>query len=138
MKLTKIDLSQIVAVGHNNGQLGLLIDRGDQIEYIEVPAPVAAYDGLQQVSNFANPRAISGRDQYLTTVRNFQPLDRCEENRFLFYKEESENAEPLIELECCDQDGYEYYPVDLESEEYSSQTNSCDQLLNFRVPGYSY
>lgn len=37
MKLTKIDLSRIVAAGHNGVQLGLLIDRGEEIEYIEIP-----------------------------------------------------------------------------------------------------
>ncbi len=46
MRLTKIDLSNLVAVGHQDGQLGLLIDRGDEIEYLEIPAPEAAYEGL--------------------------------------------------------------------------------------------
>ncbi|HLO50088.1 MAG TPA: KTSC domain-containing protein [Kamptonema sp.] len=54
MKLTKIDLSNIVGVGHSNGQLGLLIDRGDQVEYIEIDAPEAALQGLQQVAFIAN------------------------------------------------------------------------------------
>lgn len=32
MRLSKIDLSNIVAVGHSDGYLGLLIDRGEEIE----------------------------------------------------------------------------------------------------------
>jgi len=54
MKLTKIDLSNIVGVGHANGQLKLLIDRGDEVEYIEIDAPEAALHGLQQVAFIAN------------------------------------------------------------------------------------
>lgn len=30
MRLSKIDLSSIVAVGHSDGYLGLLIDRGEE------------------------------------------------------------------------------------------------------------
>lgn len=50
MRLSKIDLSKIVAVGHSDGYLGLLIDRGEEVEYIEITAPNAAYQGLQQVN----------------------------------------------------------------------------------------
>jgi hypothetical protein len=51
MKLSKIDLSSVLAIAHSNGQLGLLLDRGSEIELIEIPAPVQAYEGLQQLSN---------------------------------------------------------------------------------------
>lgn len=56
MRLTKIDLKNLVAVGHNGERLGLLIDRGDEIEYLEILAPKAAEEGLIQVAEFAqNP-----------------------------------------------------------------------------------
>lgn len=54
MKMNKIDLSSIVAVGHEDGYLALLIDRGDEMEYIEVPAPADAYFGLQGVAELAD------------------------------------------------------------------------------------
>jgi hypothetical protein len=54
MKLDKIDLSNLIAVGHDNNRLGLLFDRGEEIEYVEVIAPQAAYEGLQQVAALAN------------------------------------------------------------------------------------
>lgn len=53
MRLAKIDLRNIVAIGHDNDRLGLLIDRGEAIEYLELPAPRAAYDGLQVVAAVA-------------------------------------------------------------------------------------
>lgn len=59
MKLTKIDLTNLVAIGHSEGYLGLLIDRGDEMEYIEIPAPIAAYQGLKQVNAFAASDTVS-------------------------------------------------------------------------------
>ncbi len=137
MKLTKIDLSQIVAVGHNKDQLGLIIDRGSEIEYIEVPAPKAAYYGLQEVSNFINARAITASDQDPLLLKDAQPLDRCEESRFLSDSEDDQETECLIELDRSQQDNSEYYSIDLEDQEPFNDTSPCDQLLSFRVPGYS-
>lgn len=54
MKLNKINLGSLIAVGHENNRLGLLCDRADGWEYIEVRAPQAAYEGLQQVAAIAN------------------------------------------------------------------------------------
>lgn len=136
MKLTKIDLSQIVAVGHNNGQLGLLIDRGEEIDYIEIPAPKVAYDGLQSVSNFANNRATLGGDQDPNPLRGSLPLDRCGEGIFLDEQEEDEE-ELLIELEYCDPNDDQCYLVEIVSEELSQDIPNGNQLLNFQVPGYS-
>ncbi|MGB3403641.1 MAG: KTSC domain-containing protein [Microcoleaceae cyanobacterium] len=55
MKLNKIDLKNVIAAGHNQEDLVLLIDRGNEIEYLEISAPQAAYEGLQQVADYANP-----------------------------------------------------------------------------------
>lgn len=74
MKLTKINLKNLVAVGHQNGTLGLLIDRGDEIEYVEVTAPEAAYDGLAQVADLAGDRPLQlpGRE---ATIATFQEAE---------------------------------------------------------------
>ncbi|MDI9641873.1 KTSC domain-containing protein [Geitlerinema splendidum] len=58
MKLTKLDLSNIMAIGHENDQLTLLIDRGETIEYLEIPAPVYAYQGLQFIDAIATDNII--------------------------------------------------------------------------------
>lgn len=50
MKLSKVNLSELVAIAHDEDfHLGLLLDRGDALEYVEIPAPVEAYDGLQEL-----------------------------------------------------------------------------------------
>ncbi len=58
MKWRKIDLKNIIAVGHDPDQLGLLIDRGNEIEYLEVPAPKAAFEGLKQVADYSNGKKL--------------------------------------------------------------------------------
>jgi hypothetical protein len=46
MNYRKVDLSQIVAVGHDNNCLEILVDRGDNLQSIAVAAPIEAYEGL--------------------------------------------------------------------------------------------
>ena len=47
MKLSKIDLGSLRAIAHDDNGLKLLIERENELEYIEIPAPLAAYEGLQ-------------------------------------------------------------------------------------------
>ena len=50
MKLSKIDLSSLVAIAHSDGYLQLLLDRGNELEFLEIPAPIQAYEGLQELN----------------------------------------------------------------------------------------
>jgi hypothetical protein len=50
MKLSKVDLSSLVAIAHFDGYLQLLLDRGDELEFLEIPAPIQAYEGLQELN----------------------------------------------------------------------------------------
>ncbi|MEO1430473.1 MAG: KTSC domain-containing protein [Cyanobacteria bacterium J06632_19] len=50
MKFSKVDLSDLLGVSHSNGYLQLLLDRGDELEFLEIPAPIQAYEGLQDLN----------------------------------------------------------------------------------------
>ena len=50
MKFSKVDLSKLLGVSHNDGYLQLLLDRGDELEFLEIPAPIQAYEGLQDLN----------------------------------------------------------------------------------------
>ncbi|WP_427158382.1 KTSC domain-containing protein [Aliinostoc sp. HNIBRCY26] len=50
MKLSKVDLSSLVAIAHTDGHLQLLLDRGNELEFIEIPAPIQAFEGLQELN----------------------------------------------------------------------------------------
>ncbi|OKH30419.1 hypothetical protein NIES2119_30995 [[Phormidium ambiguum] IAM M-71] len=57
MKLINIDLKNVVAIGYEDEHLGLLIDRGNQMEYLEVSAPSYIYEELQELAEIANEEA---------------------------------------------------------------------------------
>ena len=46
MKFSKVDLSNLLGVSHSDGYLQLLLDRGDELEFLEIAAPVQAYEGV--------------------------------------------------------------------------------------------
>ena len=50
MKLSRLYLSNIVAIAHSGEYLQLLIDRGNELELLEIPAPVEAYEGLEELN----------------------------------------------------------------------------------------
>jgi len=54
MKLVNIDLTNIVAIGHEDDHLALLIDRNGEMEYLEISAPFAAYEGLQELAEIVD------------------------------------------------------------------------------------
>ncbi|MEA5595215.1 KTSC domain-containing protein [Rivularia sp. UHCC 0363] len=50
MKFSKLDLSNLLGVAHSDGCLQLLLDRGNELEFLEIPAPIQAYEGLQDLN----------------------------------------------------------------------------------------
>ena len=60
MSMKKIDLSQVVAVGHRDRDdiLEVLVERNDEFEYLEVPAPYEAYNGLQDLWAAIDPNVV--------------------------------------------------------------------------------
>ncbi len=128
MKLTKLDLSSIVAIGHSDDKLGLLLDRGDAVEYIEVVAPVAAYYGLQQVNYIANT--------------DFSELPAVEEEllklpvRSTMAKTISYNeSQKSLQVEFKNGSVYEYEDVDEETWEDFQETDSIGEFYNREIKG---
>ena len=59
MKFSKLDLSKVLGVAHSDGYLQLLLDRGDELEFLEIPAPIQAYEGLQDLNELiADPPPV--------------------------------------------------------------------------------
>lgn len=129
MRLSKIDLSNIVAVGHADGYLSLLVDRGDEIEYIEIPAPFAAYQGLQQVSSLA----ASPLPTELPVVR--QPLAMLPVSssmaRAVGYDDESQ----LLQIEFNSGSVYQYEGVNPQTWESLQTTDSTGRFFNSEIKG---
>jgi len=51
MNYTKVNLSSLVAIHHQDDVLELIVDRGNELETIAIPAPIEAYEGLQDLSD---------------------------------------------------------------------------------------
>lgn len=101
MKLNKIDLKNIIAVGHAQEQLALLIDRGNAIEYLEIPAPRAAYEGLQQVADYINDVSLSGEIEPPQLPLKPQPIPLFANPSGVFNRVENPpNSTPCLEEEC--------------------------------------
>ena len=60
MSMKKLDLSQVVAVGHRDRDdvLEVLVERNDEFEYLEVRAPYEAYSGLRDLSAAIDPNVV--------------------------------------------------------------------------------
>lgn len=85
MELSKIDLSAITAIGHDYDHLGLLIDTGEHMEYVEIPAPIYAYEGLQELAeitqeyhnpDFHEPTVEITKENYPSVGESFVPGSR--------------------------------------------------------------
>ncbi|NET10733.1 MAG: KTSC domain-containing protein [Symploca sp. SIO2B6] len=60
MAMKKIDLSKVIAVGHRDRDniLEVLVEQDNEYEYMEVPAPYAAYSGLRDLADALDPDVI--------------------------------------------------------------------------------
>lgn len=128
MRLSKIDLSKIVAVGHSDGYLGLLIDRGEEVEYIEIPAPNAAYQGLQQVNSLAAPETAA-----LPPVENppvMQPVNSSMAKAIGY-----DRTDRTLQVEFNNGSIYQYADVEQQTWESLQSTDSIGKFYNSQIKG---
>ena len=128
MKLSKIDLSNLVAVGHSDGYLGLLIDRGDELEYVEIPAPVAAYQGLQQVDSLAASETAS-------LPAACEPLAMQPVNSSMAKAIGYDCDRQTLQIEFNNGSVYQYTQVEQETWESLQTTDSTGRFFNSEIKG---
>jgi hypothetical protein len=120
MKLTQIDLTNLVAIGHNNNNLlGLLIDQEGDLEYLEIPAPRAAFDGLQQLDAAIAPDPID-MHSVQSSMANAVGYDR---------------DRALLQIEFSNGATYQYQDVGEETWEALCDTDSPGQFFNHAIKG---
>ncbi|MEM9539481.1 MAG: KTSC domain-containing protein [Cyanobacteria bacterium P01_E01_bin.42] len=128
MNLDKIDLSNLVAIGHDNAKLALLIDRGDSMEYVEVPAPKAAYDGLQDVAAIASEEIPVLEENSAFLVQSTR--SHC--TTAIGYDRDRER----LQVEFVNGAVYEYEDVEPETWEDFCETESPGRFYNSEIKGY--
>ncbi len=137
MKLSKIDLSNVLAVGHSNGQLGLLLDRGSEVEFIEITAPEAALHGLQMVDFIANADSaelspciesteIASSDESITMLPVTSAMAKS-----IGYSEETET----LRIEFSSGAVYQYSDVEPGTWESLQDSDSTGSFFNSEIKG---
>jgi hypothetical protein len=128
MKLSKIDLSSLKAIAHDDNGLKLLIEREDEIEYIEIPAPLAAYEGLQLLDRIiASNAAIEPCEEHI------EMLPACSTMAAqVGYDYDRE----ILQIEFKSGSVYQYSEVEPELWEDLQETDSIGSFYNQEIKGY--
>ena len=126
MKLSKIDLSSLRAIAHDDDGLKLLIEREDEIEHIEISAPLAAYEGLQLLDRIiASTAAIEPGEEPI------EMLPACSTMAAqVGYDRE------ILQIEFNNGAVYQYSAVEPEIWEDLQSTDSIGSFYNHEIKGY--
>jgi hypothetical protein len=133
MEFSKVDLSRILAISHDGEYLGLVIDRDDSLELIEIPAPVAAYEGLRQLDAAitfdidTNINPLPGVPKALAMI----PVDSTMANTIGYDPDQH-----LLQIEFKNGTQYRYEGVDRETWAELQASDSLGQFFNEEIKGY--
>ncbi|WP_334311899.1 hypothetical protein [Aphanizomenon sp. CS-733/32] len=70
MKLSKMDLSILLAISHSEGYLQLLLNRGNEFELMQISAPVEAYEGLKQLNEVISDTVTNEEEISMLSVNS--------------------------------------------------------------------
>jgi len=126
MRMSKIDLSSLKAIAHSDDCLKLLIDRGDEIEYIEIPAPLAAYEGLQQLDAIVASPAVLDTNQAIAML----PVSSS-----MAAKVGYDCEREILQIEFNSGLVYQYSDVEPETWECLQSADSIGRFYNQEIKG---
>jgi hypothetical protein len=128
MKLSKIDLSSLRAIAHDEDGLKLLIEREDEIEYIEIPAPLAAYEGLQLLGSIiASTAAIEPCAE---------PIEMLPAHSSMAAQVGYDEDREILQIEFNNGSVYQYSEVEPELWEDLQSSDSLGSFYNQEIKGY--
>lgn len=121
MKLINIDLKNVVAIGYEDEHLGLLIDRGTQMEYLEVSAPSYIYEELQELAEIVNEEAEIPMLPINSTMASAVGYD---------------GQRKILQIEFNSGSVYQYADVERETWERFLASNSKGKFFNKEIKGH--
>ncbi|MDZ8236174.1 MAG: KTSC domain-containing protein [Nostoc sp. ChiQUE01a] len=127
MRLSKVDLSSLVAIAHSEGYLQLLLDRGNELEFLEIPAPIQAYEGLQELNE-----AIGE-----TTALAFEeePIAMLPVSSSMAAAVGYDRDEQILQVEFQNGAIYQYLGVDEDTWEDLHASDSIGSFFNQEIKG---
>ncbi|WP_309740536.1 MULTISPECIES: KTSC domain-containing protein [unclassified Chamaesiphon] len=127
MKLSKIDLSSLKAIAHDEDGLKLIIEREQEIEYIEIPAPLAAYEGLQMLD-----RIIAAA----VAIEPSEPIEMLPACSTMAAQVGYDYDREILQIEFNSGAVYQYSAVEPEVWEDLQETDSIGSFYNREIKGY--
>ncbi|WP_341526037.1 KTSC domain-containing protein [Nostoc sp. UHCC 0302] len=127
MRLSKVDLSSLVAIAHSDGYLQLLLDRGDEIELLEILAPVQAYEGLQELSE------IVSQTPELPFAE--EPIAMLPISSSMASAVGYDDDEQILQVEFQSGAVYQYSGVELDTWEDLQSADSIGRYFNEEIKG---
>jgi KTSC domain len=127
MKLSKVDLSNLVAIAHSDGYLQLLLDRGDELEFLEIPAPVQAYEGLRDLNEIVAETAALPFEE--------EPIAMLPVSSSMAIAVGYDSDEQILQVEFQSGAVYQYSGVESETWEDLHSTDSIGRFFNDEIKG---
>ncbi|MEH1914443.1 KTSC domain-containing protein [Nostoc sp.] len=127
MKLSKVDLSSLVAIAHSDGYLQLLLDRGNELEFLEIPAPIQAYEGLQELNEaIAETTALPFEEEPIVMLPVISSMAMA-----VGY----DRNEHILQVEFQSGAVYQYLGVDEDTWEDLHSSDSIGSFFNQEIKG---
>lgn len=127
MKFSKLDLSKVLGVAHSDGYLQLLLDRGDELEFLEIPAPVQAYEGLQDLNELiAEPPPILEEEETFAMLPVASTMASA-----IGYDSDNE----VLQIEFNSGAVYQYSDIDEDTWEDLYSSNAIGKYYNQYIKG---
>ncbi|MFB2920725.1 MULTISPECIES: KTSC domain-containing protein [Aerosakkonema] len=130
MRLVSIDLKNIVAIGHAEGYLGLLLDREGEKEYVEIPAPSTVYKGLQKIAYIANNEVA-----YFSTIKGEKPIAMLSVRSTMASAIGYDESRQILQIEFLSGTIYQYLGVEREIWESFRDSSSKGKFFNQEIKG---
>ncbi|NWF62317.1 MAG: KTSC domain-containing protein [Fischerella sp.] len=127
MKLSKLDLSNVVAIAHSEGHLQLLLDLGHELEFLEIPAPVEAFEGLQHLNEIvAEVKALPSYEESIAML----PTNSSMANAVGYDDEKN-----ILQIEFHNGAVYQYSGIEEDTWEDLHQADSVGKYFNEKIRG---
>lgn len=125
MKLSKMDLSSLIAISHSDGYLQLLLDKGNEFELRQICAPVEAYEGLKQLNEIIAETAVYEEEIPMQTI-----------NSSVAYAIGYDADAQILQVEFQSGEVYQYFDVEAETWEDFHTADSIGEFFNQEIKGH--
>jgi hypothetical protein len=132
MKLSKLDLSNVVAIAHTQGNLQLLLDLGGkELEFLEISLPVEAFEGLQYLNEIV--AQVKAKPPFADSIAMF-PVKSPMVNALRY-----EGSNKILQVEFPSQAVSQYTGVEKNTCQDLQETGSAGRFFNKKFRGkYQY